>query len=283
MLTEGACILSGMGYNGFDAETGEAHWDRLENVDAWSLETAQNPHAYLGSWNKNTNHWLRNYMYLRVTPKGKKPGFRATLATFGTSAFWHGFYPGYYLTFILGSLIQTAAKNFRRHVRPFFLTAYEDPKPTPKKPIYDFLSWLATQLTLSFCVAPFIALRLDASLQIWSRLYFYGILNVIASAIFFSAGGKQLLKNQLSKRTVRKLKQREKEELVKEVGEADGGIPPQEQPILGLPEDMERDINEAVWEVTNEIKARQRRGSKVEMPSGKDLKALLEEKLGRKL
>ncbi|KAI5298636.1 lysophospholipid acyltransferase [Ascosphaera atra] len=90
MLTEGACILSGMGYNGFDAETGEAHWDRLENVDAWSLETAQNPHAYLGSWNKNTNHWLRNYMYLRVTPKGKKPGFRATLATFGTSAFWHG-------------------------------------------------------------------------------------------------------------------------------------------------------------------------------------------------
>lgn len=110
-LTEGACILSGMGYNGFDPKSGKVFWNRLENVDPWGLETAQNSHAYLGSWNKNTNHWLRNYVYLRVTPKGKKPGFRASMATFATSAFWHGFYPGYYLTFILGSFIQTVAKS----------------------------------------------------------------------------------------------------------------------------------------------------------------------------
>lgn len=110
-LTEGACILSGMGYNGFDNKTGKVFWNRLENVDPWGLETAQNSHAYLGSWNKNTNHWLRNYIYLRVTPKGKKPGFRASMATFATSALWHGFYPGYYLTFVLGSFIQTVAKS----------------------------------------------------------------------------------------------------------------------------------------------------------------------------
>lgn len=110
-LTEGACILSGMGYNGFDERTGKVFWNRLENVSPLSLETAQNSHGYLGSWNKNTNHWLRNYIYLRVTPKGKKPGFRASLATFATSAFWHGFYPGYYLTFVLGAFIQTAGKS----------------------------------------------------------------------------------------------------------------------------------------------------------------------------
>lgn len=110
-LTEGACILSGMGYNGFDPRSGKVFWDRLENVDPLRLETAQNSHGYLGSWNKNTNHWLRNYVYLRVTPKGKKPGFRASMATFVTSALWHGFYPGYYLTFVLGSFIQTAAKS----------------------------------------------------------------------------------------------------------------------------------------------------------------------------
>lgn len=110
-LTEGACILSGMGYNGFDPKSGKVFWNRLENVDPWSLETAQNSYGYLGSWNKNTNHWLRNYIYLRVTPKGKKPGFRASMATFATSALWHGFYPGYYLTFVLGSFIQTAAKS----------------------------------------------------------------------------------------------------------------------------------------------------------------------------
>lgn len=110
-LTEGACILSGMGYKGVDPVTGKVSWDRLRNINPWGVESAQNTRAYLGNWNINTNNWLRNYMYLRVTPKGKKPGFRASMATFGTSAMWHGFYPGYYLTFILASFIQTVAKS----------------------------------------------------------------------------------------------------------------------------------------------------------------------------
>lgn len=110
-LTEGACILTGMGYNGYDAKAGVFKWDRLENVKPIGIETAQNTRAYLDNWNKNTNHWLRNYVYLRVTPKGKKPGFRASLATFSTSAFWHGFYPGYYMSFILAAFLQTVAKS----------------------------------------------------------------------------------------------------------------------------------------------------------------------------
>ena len=110
-LTEGACILSGLGYKGIDPQTKQVRWDRLENVNPWGIEFAQNSRAYLENWNKNTNNWLRNYMYLRVTPKGKKPGFRASLATFTTSAFWHGFYPGYYLSFVLAAFLQTVAKS----------------------------------------------------------------------------------------------------------------------------------------------------------------------------
>lgn len=110
-LTEGACILSGIGYNGVDPVTGKASWDRLQNVKPFAIEFAQNTHAYLGNWNMNTNAWLRNYMYLRVTPKGKKPGFRASMATFVTSAFWHGFYPGYYMAFVLASFNQHIAKR----------------------------------------------------------------------------------------------------------------------------------------------------------------------------
>lgn len=116
-LTEGACILAGMGYNGVDPVTGKVSWNRLQNIDPWAVETAQNPRGYLAGWNMNTNNWLRNYVYLRVTPRGKKPGFRASLITFATSAFWHGFYPGYYLTFILASLIQTAAKRKKLSLR----------------------------------------------------------------------------------------------------------------------------------------------------------------------
>lgn len=110
-LSEGACILSGIGFKGINPTTGRPDWDRLQNVNPLGIELAQNSRAYLGNWNINTNNWLRNYMYLRVTPKGKKPGFRASLATFVTSAFWHGFEAGYYMTFLLASFIQTIAKS----------------------------------------------------------------------------------------------------------------------------------------------------------------------------
>jgi lysophospholipid acyltransferase len=120
-LTEGACILSGIGYAGIDPKTGKANWDRLVNIKPFEIEFAQNARAYLGYWNINTNNWLRNYIYLRVTPKGKKPGFQSTLATFFTSAFWHGFYPGYYLTFILAAVFQNIAQSmlstYTRHSR----------------------------------------------------------------------------------------------------------------------------------------------------------------------
>lgn len=122
-LTEGACILSGMGYKGINPKTGKVDWNRLQNVNPWGIESAQNSRAYLEGWNMNTNNWLRNYMYLRVTPKGKKPGFRASLATFVTSAFWHGFAPGYYLTFVLAAFLQTIAKSKVSPENPCFLHA----------------------------------------------------------------------------------------------------------------------------------------------------------------
>ncbi|PWY83029.1 MBOAT family protein [Aspergillus heteromorphus CBS 117.55] len=268
-LTEGACILSGMGYNGFDPTSGKVFWNRLENVDPWSLETAQNSHAYLGSWNKNTNHWLRNYVYLRVTPKGKKPGFRASLATFGTSAFWHGFYPGYYLTFVLGSFIQTVAKNFRRYVRPFFLTP-DGSKPTPYKRYYDIASWLVTQITLSFTVMPFIFLSFGTSISVWQSVYFYGIIGNTAALAFFASPAKGMI--------MQKLKSRNRPHMTRTTS-SDA----LQQPTLGLPSDAVQAIDEAVQEIKAEIESRRRRGSVVTMPTGEDLRAAVESKIGRKL
>ncbi|KAE8361573.1 MBOAT, membrane-bound O-acyltransferase family-domain-containing protein [Aspergillus caelatus] len=267
-LTEGACVLSGMGYNGFDPKSGKVFWNRLENVDPWTLETAQNSHGYLGSWNKNTNHWLRNYVYLRVTPKGKKPGFRASLATFVTSAFWHGFYPGYYLTFVLGSFIQTVAKNFRRHVRPFFLTP-DGSRPTAYKKYYDIASYVVTQLTLSFAVMPFIFLSFGDSIKVWRSVYFYGIVGNIASLAFFVSPAKGLL--------LKKLKARNKPHVPRALSSENV-----RQPTLGLPNDAIQEFDDAVQEIRAEIESRQRRGSLANMPTGDELKAAVEDKIGRR-
>ncbi|UPL03534.1 hypothetical protein LCI18_014468 [Fusarium solani-melongenae] len=249
-LTEGSCILAGLGYNGVDPVTGKISWNRLQNIDPWAVETAQNPRGYLGGWNMNTNNWLRNYVYLRVTPRGKKPGFRASLMTFGTSALWHGFYPGYYLSFVLASFIQTAAKHFRRHVRPFFLDPVTG-NPTPKKKYYDIASYLATQLTFTFVTAPFLVLSLKGSLLAWSRVYFYAIIWTALSLVFFHSPGKLALKKQLEKR-----QGRASAKLVRSLStDSLTG----KEPILGISKDLEGDINEAVDEIRAEVEARQKK------------------------
>ncbi|TKA77586.1 hypothetical protein B0A49_01739 [Cryomyces minteri] len=265
-LTEGACILSGIGYKGYDPKTGKADWNRLQNVKPLGIELAQNTHAYLGNWNINTNHWLRNYMYLRVTPKGKKPGFRASLATFVTSAFWHGFYPGYYLSFVLASFLQSIAKNCRRLVRPFFMTA-DGKSSTPYKPYYDALTLLVTQLAFSYTVAPFILLSLHDSLLVWARVYFYCVIGAAVCLAFLSSPGKAWVKTELNKRNKPKLERAESYDSL------DG-------PTLGLPNDPGQEFDEIVAEVRAEIAARKRRGQSV---SNIDLKKAVEEKLGRTL
>ncbi|CAG8653871.1 19051_t:CDS:2 [Gigaspora margarita] len=85
--------------------------NRVTNIDIIGYETADNIKQLLESWNMNTNKWLKNYVYLRVTPPGQKPGFISTITTFGISAIWHGFYPGYYLTFITGAFVQNLHRS----------------------------------------------------------------------------------------------------------------------------------------------------------------------------
>jgi lysophospholipid acyltransferase len=86
-LTEGSAILTGFGFSGFDA-VGRSTWTGAANLDVRNVELPPNFKVLLDSWNMKTNQWLRECVYKRVTPRGKKPGFRSSMLTFATSAFW---------------------------------------------------------------------------------------------------------------------------------------------------------------------------------------------------
>ena len=47
----------------------------------------------------------------RVTPTGKRPGVFENMITFLISAFWHGFYPFYYVMFFLAAILSEVAKD----------------------------------------------------------------------------------------------------------------------------------------------------------------------------
>lgn len=174
LLSETACVNCGLGYNGVDEETGEPKWDRMTNVQPLQVEFAQNFYGVFANWNIITSQWLRYYVYIRVTPKGKKPGVRSTFATFLVSALWHGTRPGYYLTFITAAVLQTFGKVYRKSFRPIFVG-------TPLKRLYDVVTLVVTQAALGFCVIPFILLDLVPAYMAWKSVYFFVLVGVVIS------------------------------------------------------------------------------------------------------
>ncbi|KAJ1033143.1 hypothetical protein NDA13_001141 [Ustilago tritici] len=200
-LTDGACILSGLSYNGIDPKTGQTKWNRCRNIDIPKIEFANNWKELLDHWNMNTNVWLRNNVYKRIARPGKKPGFKSTMTTFFTSAFWHGLEPGYYLSFILAAFMQSAAKMLRRHLRPIFFAQPNVANPTfsnvstysPEQLLYCTASVIVSQLTLNYAVAPFMLLELKASIAAWKAVYFYGhVLTFLAIMAFQNGLGNAL-------------------------------------------------------------------------------------------
>ena len=156
--------------------------------------------------------------------------------------------------------------DFRRYIRPFFLSP-DGSKPTQYKRYYDILSWVVTQLTLSFAVAPFIMLSFRTSIAVWSSVYYYGAIGTLGSVAFFASPAKALV--------VRRLKLRSKPQPGKTVAQEPAG-----PPTLGLPNDPGREFDEAVQEIMEEIESRRRRGSIVAMPSKEELKAAVESRIG---
>ena len=156
--------------------------------------------------------------------------------------------------------------DFRRHVRPFFLTP-DGQRPTPYKIYYDIFSYLATQTAFCFTTVPFVLLTLPGSLLVWMRVYLYTVVGAAASMAFFASPAKPWLIKRLMKRNQNALQPKEKPE----------------HPLMGLPSDPAGDIDEAVREVKEEVEARRRRGQSISMPTGADMKAAVEDKLGKKI
>ena len=159
--------------------------------------------------------------------------------------------------------------DFRRYVRPFFLTP-DGQRPTPYKRYYDVATYIVTQAVFCFTTAPFVLLTMPDSLLVWSRVYFYAVIGVAASMAFFASPAKAWLVQRLKKRNHPALQRSASQETIG-------------QPLMGLPSDPGRDIDEAIHEVREEVEARRRRGFSVNMPTGQDLKRAIEEKLGKEL
>lgn len=199
-LTEGASIVTGLGFTGFDS-SGQSCWEGAANVKVLEIEFPSNFKVLLDSWNMKTNVWLRECVYKRVTPKGEKPGFRCSMITFFTSAFWHGIASGYYLTFVMGGFITTAARLARSNIRPLVLPA-PGRKPSTAKVFYDIVGTLVSTAIVNYAAAPFMLLSARNSFTAWSRLGYYGHIIIGGGLVFFHVGGTQYFRHLQKERGI---------------------------------------------------------------------------------
>ncbi|XP_055347487.1 lysophospholipid acyltransferase 6-like isoform X2 [Paramacrobiotus metropolitanus] len=159
LLSDAVANASGLGFNGYD-ELGKPKFDLVSNVDIIEFEFSQNMRSALIAWNSCTARWLRYVAYDRAR-------FLPMMATYTLSAFWHGFYPGYYVTFISGALFTEAARWARRVFRPHFQ------KWKISRVVYDFMTFLTTRLCLAYVTFPFVLLEFRYAWIIYKALYFH--------------------------------------------------------------------------------------------------------------
>jgi len=179
LMAEGSCVLSGISFNGVD-EKGKLLWDRCTNVIIHKVEVAQNIRDFSAYWNIGTATWLRKCVYTRV--ESKNP-FVPLLATYVTSAFWHGFYPGYYLFFVTGGVLTEAARETRRRIRPRFMKADGVTPNQPWKFVYDVVGILMAEWALSYSGVAFLLLSWENAVKVWTTLYFSGHIAIVLYSI----------------------------------------------------------------------------------------------------
>ncbi|CAD1476916.1 unnamed protein product, partial [Heterotrigona itama] len=171
IFADAICNNSGFGFSGYD-DNGEPKWDLASNVDVYGFEMSLNLRDSIEHWNKGTNRWLRSIVYERV--KQNKVMF-----TYALSALWHGFYPGYYLTFANGAFFTVASRVARRNIRPYFLGS------KGMKFLYDALTFTTTRLLMAYMTFSFILLEFMPSVTMY--LYVYLFPHIIGLALLVIA------------------------------------------------------------------------------------------------
>ena len=230
-LAETASVIAGFGYRAHGsvdpaaaataaADTHDRHrssdsvaggkpdWAGVANVHPLSVETSTGLNHTLRHWNVFTQSWLERYIFRRA-PRGMNKWI-----TFGASAFWHGFYPGYYLSFVSVPVVQVrklctvqevfilllvqqhleasyslccmqeVSRSVFHTLRPL-ITGKQGGSYHRKHGIeyraYVVLKWAITMLTFDYFLIPFVMLDWNRPLLVWKSWHYYGHVGAIVA------------------------------------------------------------------------------------------------------
>jgi lysophospholipid acyltransferase len=165
-ITTGSMIASGLGYNGKSKVDGSDQWDKVVQVYVWNIETGTTPLELLRYWNHQVHLWLKFYVGLRLVKKGGRQTFFSSMATFIVSAFWHGFYPFYYVMFFFAAISNEVSKDLFKARKFLFYPVI----PAILRPV---LANLATMIVLNYFGTIFTALTFENGMKFMANTYYF--------------------------------------------------------------------------------------------------------------
>lgn len=143
-----------------------------QNVDVQKVEKATSVYQVTNNWNKCTAHWLKTQVYLPISQLRTKwwhnNTFFAIIATNLVSASWHGFAPGYFLTFLGAGACTAVGREIHRHVLPVAATKIWS------NYAYDICMFAWTTILLITFGLPFQLFGIMDVWQAWKGVYFIG-------------------------------------------------------------------------------------------------------------
>jgi hypothetical protein len=160
-------------------ESGAARhvWHFGRNVEVWSIENAMNVHDITNNWNRCTAMWLKRNVYQptlsRLTETmqdNAKATQLAVLVTNLTSAMWHGFSAGYYMTFIGTGICTLISRILHQHIDPLVTRSGSRLLQIGYK--VGIVLWINV-LMITFAL-PFQVHTFEQSWSAWRGLYFIG-------------------------------------------------------------------------------------------------------------
>lgn len=92
-------LILGLTFVSRDEKTGAEDWSGCANIKLKIFENTNNFHDYVSAFNVQTNAWVFQYVYKRLKFLNNKNISHMAALLF--LAVWHGFHPGYYMTFFM--------------------------------------------------------------------------------------------------------------------------------------------------------------------------------------
>jgi len=167
LITEGASVLCGLGYDDKPANKDEM-WNAVSNVKPYLYETTTNLTGIIGSFNISTNDWAKRYIFKRLKFLNNKNASFFFTAMF--LALWHGIAPGYFMCFALELPFVEVERMLSELLKPVHVSMNASP-------VLRLIDHVICQFfrmgALFFAITPFEFKRVDRTLFIWSNISYW--------------------------------------------------------------------------------------------------------------